>query len=132
MMVSYGKSTVIFCKHHIITCVLSTSIGFVHLTTGITLLEQFISQSRIFQSMYEIDQKTISVGIIPGPSEPHSTVNSYLAPLQQELIKGWNEGFVMEIPDRGGGVREVPVRLALTCVACDIPAARKVCGFFGP
>ena len=76
-------------------------------------------------------ENIILVGIIPGPSEPHLTVNSYLAPLQQELNKGWNEGFVMKLPDHGGGAREVPVRIALTCVACDIPAARKVCGFLG-
>lgn len=25
----------------------------------------------------------------------------------------------------------VTVKLALTCVACDIPASRKVCGFLG-
>ena len=26
---------------------------------------------------------------------------------------------------------EVTVRLALACVACDMPASRKVCGFLG-
>lgn len=31
----------------------------------------------------------------------------------------------------GGQQLSKTIRLALTCVACDIPASRKVCGFLG-
>ena len=75
-------------------------------------------------------ENIVLVGLIPGPSEPHLNVNSFLAPLQHDLLQVWNEGFVIETPNCGL-LREVTVQLALTCVACDIPAAHKVCGFLG-
>ena len=66
------------------------------------------------------------VGIIPGPKEPERTMNSFLQPLVQELLDLWN-GVLMKTANGSS----VLVRAALTCVACDIPAARKVCGFVG-
>ena len=73
----------------------------------------------------------ILVGIIPGPTEPHLTLNSYLAPMKEELLQAWSNGF--EIPNIPMGDRQISltIRLALTCIACDIPASRKVCGFLG-
>ncbi len=67
------------------------------------------------------------VGVLPGPSEPSLAMNSYLAPLVEELKQGWENGFSVTSPQ---GV-QVTIRVALSCVSCDIPAGRKVCGFLG-
>ena len=70
-------------------------------------------------------ENIIIVGILPGPKEPKKCINSYLTPLVLELKEAWSIGFstvaAQNIP--------VCIKLALTCVACDIPATRKVCGF---
>lgn len=66
------------------------------------------------------------MGIIPGPHEPSKNINSFLAPLVIELKDLWS-GVVIDKGDN----QYVLVRAALLCVACDIPAARKVCGFVG-
>ena len=73
-----------------------------------------------------LSENLIVIGVIPGPKEPEKTVNSFLHPLVQELLQLW-EGVVVKAPDGSS----ILVRAALTCVACDIPAARKVCGFLG-
>lgn len=65
-------------------------------------------------------ENIIIVGIIPGPNEPSENVNSYIWPLVDELLGLWRKG--MEIGDK-------TVHAALLCVACDLPAAHKVCGF---
>ena len=67
----------------------------------------------------------ILCGIIPGPSEPKHTINSYFYPLLQELLKLW-EGITF-FSSQG----EALLRAALVCVSCDLPATRKVCGFAG-
>ena len=69
----------------------------------------------------------ILVGIIPGPREPKRTINSFLAPLVKDLEAAWSNG--LTIATQQG--RSITVRLAVSCVACDIPASRKVCGFLG-
>ena len=71
-------------------------------------------------------ENVILVGVIPGPSEPKKTMNTYLRPLVDELKALWN-GVIMQC-DSGGSVI---VRAELICTACDIPAARKVSGFVG-
>lgn len=68
----------------------------------------------------------ILVGVIPGPSEPKKTTNSYLAPLIDELKQLWDGVLMKSISNS-----QVVVRAALICTACDIPAARKVSGFVG-
>ena len=72
-------------------------------------------------------ENIILVGILPGPSEPKLSINSYLVPLVQDLKVAWNEG--IKVTTYHG--TSITVRLALTCVACDIPASRKICGFLG-
>ncbi len=67
----------------------------------------------------------ILVGIMPGPKEPKLNINSYLTPLVLELQEAWNTGFTVMSPQK----LPITVRLALSCVSCDIPASRKVCGF---
>ena len=70
-------------------------------------------------------ENIILVGIMPGPKEAKKTINSFLTPLVYELQEAWNHGFSAMSP------QNIPVRikLSLSCVACDIPTSRKVCGF---
>ena len=74
-------------------------------------------------------ENVILAVIIPDPSEPPRNINTYLSPLVDELLILWNDGIMVRhsssqiIPER--------FRAALLCVACDIPASRKVCGFTG-
>ena len=35
-------------------------------------------------------QNVILVGVIPGPSQPPLSINSYLSPLVKELLQLWN------------------------------------------
>jgi hypothetical protein len=44
-------------------------------------------------------ENIILIGIIPGPSEPHLTANSYLHPLKEELLKSWNGGISVATSD---------------------------------
>ena len=73
-----------------------------------------------------LSENVIVVGVIPGPKEPQKHINTFLGPLVDELLQLW-EGVIMKVSNESF----VLVRAALTCVACDIPAARKVCGFLG-
>ena len=70
-------------------------------------------------------ENIILVGIIPGPSEPHLSINTYLSPLVTELVQLW-EGLVFRVH---GYATPQSVRSVLLMVGCDLPAARKVCGF---
>lgn len=72
-------------------------------------------------------ENVILVGIMPGPKEASHNINSYLGPLVLELQQAWTEGFTVMSPHQ----IPVKVRLALSCIACDIPASRKVSGFLG-
>ena len=71
-------------------------------------------------------ENIIICGIIPGPNEPRSQINSYLKPIVDDLrclSKGvFMNGYL--------GVR-VKIFAFLMCLACDIPAARKCGGFVG-
>ena len=71
----------------------------------------------------------ILIGLIPGPSEPTHDVNTYLKPLVKELQDLW-KGVEMCVNDNGR-MLTLAVKGALLCVACDLPAGRKVCGFLG-
>lgn len=73
------------------------------------------------------EENVILVGVIPGPSEPKLVINSYLSPLVEELKLGWYNSFAVTTPDHVA----INVRVALSCVACDIPASRKAIGFLG-
>ena len=66
-----------------------------------------------------LPENIIIVVVIPGPHEPSKHINSFLKQL-------WT-GTVLKL----NSDQSVFVRAALICVACDVPAARKVCGFVG-
>ena len=72
-------------------------------------------------------QNIFLVGIIPGPSEPKHDINSFLAPLVDELISLWEVGVSLRHP--GSPLFSKRFCAALLCVACDMPASKKVCGF---
>lgn len=55
-------------------------------------------------------------------------MNSFLYPLVQELKEFWS-GVIIPCPTHP--LKNIYVRAALTCCACDIPATRKLCGFVG-
>ena len=73
-----------------------------------------------------LQENVILVGVIPGPKEPQLHINSFLSPLVDELQQLWQR-----LPMQLHNGLHVLVRAALLCVGCDIPAARKVCGFVG-
>lgn len=66
----------------------------------------------------------IVVGIIVDPDEPKKNINSFLGPLVVELQEAWQSGFVIQLKNYS-----VCIKLALICIACDIPATRIVSGF---
>lgn len=72
-------------------------------------------------------ENTILVGIIPGPHEPRHDINTFLEPFVDELLRFWSG---VELNVAPLNCRRV-IRCAVVCVACDIPAGRKVCGFLG-
>ena len=55
-------------------------------------------------------------------------MNLCLTPLIEELHKLWNGILTAALP---WGNMPVTVTAALSCVAYDMPASRKVCGFLG-
>ena len=72
-------------------------------------------------------ENVLLIGLIPGPREPKRDINAFLVPLVKEL-QSFLDGVEMYIHSLS---KEVLVRCALLCVACDLPASRKVCGFLG-
>ena len=80
---------------------------------------------RLLQNGYK-QENVILVGVMPGPKESSLNINSYLSPLVEELNLFWR-GVLIPI-ERQGVTLNINVRLALSCVACDIPASRKVSG----
>ena len=67
-------------------------------------------------------ENAILAGIIPGPDDPDEDMNSFLEPLVKELQSLWRGIEMVYL----SGVTTT-VRCALVCVACDLPAGRKVC-----
>ncbi len=55
-------------------------------------------------------------------------MNTILKPMIDELIGLW-KGNQIKAPNSTLGVRSV--RVALACISSDIPATRKICGFYG-
>lgn len=70
-------------------------------------------------------ENILVIGIIPGPSEPSMNINSYLEPVVKDLKNLW-EGVLLDINGK-----QTKIRAAVACLACDVPAARKVGGFIG-
>ena len=73
-------------------------------------------------------ENIIVVGIIPGPGEP-SSLNPFLVLVVTELNELWEHG--IEVFHSGSYGMSQKFFAALLLVACDVPAARKLCGFLG-
>ena len=58
-----------------------------------------------------LQENLILVGLLPGPSEPKSTMNSYLAPLIEELHELW-QGVVISVNSLS-----IRIKAALSCCA---------------
>ena len=72
-------------------------------------------------------ENIIIIGTIPGPREPKLNINSYLKPMVDELLTLW-KGVSIESTKSILGARTI--RVALCCICSDIPAIRKLCGFY--
>ena len=70
-------------------------------------------------------KNVLTLAIIPGPSEPNLTINSYLRPLVDELLECWYTGIRLVEPD---GLPAL-YKFALGVNTCDLPALRKIGGF---
>lgn len=80
---------------------------------------------------WELRYKTenmIVISVTPGPHEPKLNINTYLKPLVDELQELYR-GVVL--PCSSGILKQRHVRACVVCLAADIPASRKMCGFLG-
>ena len=73
-------------------------------------------------------ENIVLIGIIPDMKKEPPT-NTFLQPLVDELYEAWHEGFFLKSKKSGNQFKKF--RLALLCVGCDVPASRKLCGFYG-
>ena len=95
---------------------------FVHITYSVGIVYAVIlNLPRLIR--FKRENVILLLGVIPGPSEPPLTINSYLAPIVADLLELW-KGVKMKLAHSS-----VTIRCALIGVSCDLPAARKVCGF---
>ena len=138
MMERYGKSLDSTKEAHFLTrniplLLYSMWIGFnhtpthTHTQTSVGVLYLTVLNLPRFLR-YKLEN-VILVGIIPGPHEPKGSINSFLQPLIDELLKLW-DGMLLPVYTPTGINNEL-VRGALLCVSCDLPAAQKTCGFLG-
>ena len=86
----------------------------------------YLSIMNLPRNVRFLQHNIILVGVIPGPREPQLHMNTFLQPLVDELKELWTG-----VPMSTHLNVNTMVRAALLCVGCDLPAARKVCGFLG-
>lgn len=87
----------------------------------------YLTVMNLPRAVHYKQEYVIFVGLLPGPHELSHDINSFLSPLVNELLQFW-DGIDLSIHSVSGKRK---VRCALLCVACDLPAGRKVCGFLG-
>ena len=70
-------------------------------------------------------ENIIVVGIIPGLDKEPASLNEFLVPLVKEMKVLWNGVYLKS------SLCRLPLRFraAIACISCDVPAARKLCGF---
>ena len=71
-------------------------------------------------------ENIILVGIMPGPQEPKKNINFFLKSLVDDLIKLYHG---IKLENSNSIFKETTIRAILSCIICDMPATRKVCGF---
>ena len=84
----------------------------------------YLTVNNVPRSIRYKQENVILVGLIPGPHEPKHDINTFIEPFVNELLNLW-EGIELDIYSLG----KKSVRCALLCIACDLPAGRKLCGF---
>ena len=90
---------------------------------AIYLVVQNLPRSERFKA-----ENIILIGLIPGPTEPSKTMNTYLVPLVDDLLKLYSG---VTLPNPHSIFGSTNIRAVLSCIVCDLPATRKVCGFLG-
>lgn len=90
---------------------------------AISLVVQNLPRSERFKA-----ENIILIGLIPGPTEPSKTMNTYLVPLVDDLLKLYSG---VTLPNPHSIFGSTNIRAVLSCIVCDLPATRKVCGFLG-
>ena len=71
------------------------------------------------------EENVLLVGMIPGPKEPRQHINNFLSPLVKDMQVLFDGVSFTSV----SGVTNITIRAFLACIACDLPATRKVCGF---
>ena len=71
-------------------------------------------------------ENIILVGIMPGPQEPKKNINFFLKPLVDVLIQLYHG---IKLENSNSIFKVTTIRAILSCIICDMPATRKVCGF---
>ena len=118
--------TFLAVPHSLVTCLnLDWFQPFTHVTYSVGALYMVILNLPR-EERYKIEN-IILLSIIPGPKEPKLNVNSFLSPLVEELHDLW-DGIPIQV---SSSHKSILVRLAVICIACDVPAVRKMCGFAG-
>ena len=115
-----------FCLLNITMGCCSTLIGcspFEHTTHSVGVI--FLVVLNLPRSIRFKRENVILYGIIPGPTEPSLNINTFIAPLVSDLLDLW-KGIELQVPYSSS---TVTFRCALLGVACDLPAAKKTCGF---
>ena len=98
---------------------------FKHLTYSVGVL--YLTIMNLPRSHCFKKENVLTVGILPGPHEHKQHMKSFLDPLVSELVE-LQVGVPMTVSSSISS-SEFPIRCLLLSVACDLPAARKVCGF---
>ena len=86
----------------------------------------FVVQNLPRSERYKFEN-IILAGIIPGPREPKKHINTFLSPIVEDL-KQLYRGIV--IPNSRSSCGSTIIRAVVSCVSCDLPATRKVRGFY--
>lgn len=85
----------------------------------------YVANLNLPRSMRFKWENIIVVGIIPGMDREPGSLNEFLAPLVKEMKALWNGVYLKSSLCR----LLLRFRAAIACFSCDIPAARKLCGF---
>ena len=82
---------------------------------------QNLPRSEIFKF-----ENILLAGVIPGLLEPRKHINTLLSPIVNDLKQLYVE---IKVPNQHSFCGTVLFRAVLSCISCDLPATRKLCGF---